>query len=475
MKETVLPKLDDFDTNTIGPLRGAHGQQLVEALRKLDRAQASDSSGPHPYWDLVETWPGIIVGLWGTPADESGNMPAVPNPAMYCVQKCYVGSGLTSDPIKFYPALDDPNKFYPATNVLELLSGTNQVQIGQPVLVFSYIDRGVTNRKRYLFIADRPIAWISITSPQPPTAVTPTYTGGGAYYNASLVSGSPVTNDPTISLIAPISPNESVGPTNQICAVNCAEANLGDPPTHSVQCPVFAPAWLIGYTNETVASTPPGPRPVYRFFIPRPGPVDASIIQPLGSIGGVSAGRYEVSVMLGSVVGLDPATNFHGTDPGTQYPNAYNAYWTDVYEGGSASNGTTIMLSGAFVRGSFVGMAMDGKPAFYGSSAPSGTTFRINLTPNGGVQGTSSAQATWAYDGYCFDGSLQLFTAQQPESATSQRPLGQISQALIGLGRLSATGAMVFAEAVEPPINSLCTPVSGYAQNSMGPASLYVG
>lgn len=435
-----LPKLDDFDTTAVGPITGKHGQQIIDALRILDNQAGYDSSMPHPYWDMLETWPAIVVGLNAKPGESESDLPVV-QPAMYWVRKQYIGSGLTADSVNLYNALDDPTMFYPATNVLEMLDGTNTVKMGQPVLILVYIDRGVTNRKRYLFIADRPVAWIKITSAMGPASAGTPHVGGGAWYNARSVTGVPVTIDPTTDLVAPIAPSETVAASDNLLAMNWAESNFGDPPSHWVQCPAFVPAWLIGYSNESP------PRPAYRFYVPRPGMIDGVVLAVLGSSGGGGAGRYQIGVMLGSVAGLDQTTNFHGTDPGTRYPGSYNAYWTDVYEGGSGSNGTNIITVGSFIRGSFVGMATDGTPVFYGSSAPSGALFRVKLVQNGGSQGTASAAATWTYDVWVFDNSLQLLSAAPVEAP--RFAIGTMTAATMGLAYLSATGAVVLAQAWE--------------------------
>lgn len=426
----VLPKLPgDFDPSTINVVRGSTANAFLGALRKLDEKDGLDSSQPHPYWDQFETWPAVIVGLNQVGGDESGYNPGSIVPAMYWVRKQYIGAGLTADAPNFYNAQDDPTQWYPATNVLEMLSGTNAVQIGQPVLIMAYIDRGVTNRFRYLFIADRPVAWIKITSPQPYTSGG-SYSGGGGYYNSSLVTGAPVKNDPTTNLIAPISPNETVGPANAILAVNWAEANLGDPASHWVPCnsndgqvqDPFVPAWFIGYSNEET------PRPVYRFYYPKPG---LEVMQIVGNVHAStpSNGRYTAYILSGNVSIPDPAVTFtawNQPEPGTavQTSGGTYVYWCNTFEGGpnnGASSPTQGVVygteadpsggSGRWVTGTFKGMTTNGYPVYYGDTSPSQTTFAGFALVVSGTGGDYETRPSFIYDVGPFDPTNSGVTA----------------------------------------------------------------
>lgn len=478
--QTVLGKLDDFDTQSVGPLSGAHGQQLVDALRKLDRKSELDSSQPHPGWDMVETWPAIVVGLNTVPNQALAANPVLTEPAMYWVRKQYVGSGQTVDPVNLYNALDDANMFYPATNVAELLSGTTNVQMGQPVLVFSYIDRGVTNRKRYLFITDRPTLYLKITTAMP-SASMGSFIGGGGFYNARSVTKQCVQVDPTVAggLIAPCSPNEEVAGTDDVLAENWAEANLGDPGSHWVQPDTFAPAWLVSYSNETP------PRPVYRFYSPRPGPQAMLInISTPSGFGATTiafgTGRYAARPMTGNAVNPDATTDFDFDDPGTNGGSNGSmpyAIWQNMAECRSAAPAVgfpTHSLQGRsakpYVIGWFMGMTVltidavsTPVPVYYGWAMCSVFSADLYCNPGTGSygdDGTNTTQPTYAYDIYA-DGLVsaagyQLAAAgamgTSPEwQRQVNSPVGHFFPATKGLVEITATGQIRLITCNEQP------------------------
>lgn len=180
------------------------------------------------------------------------------------------------------------------------------------------------------------------------------------------------------------------------------------------------------------------------------------------------AARYNASIGVGSVAALDPDSNFRPPDANMTFPMTPNAIAVDVYEGGSAAAGTCVITAGSIVLGTQVGTDNEtpSLPVFYFSSAPSGTLFKVLLTPNAdtpGSQGTATTAATWAYDVFMFDGSdLQLASNQQPDAP---RPFGQLTQAGIGWAYIGgqgsfAPGSIQLAEAIEPPITAPCTPAA---------------
>lgn len=186
------------------------------------------------------------------------------------------------------------------------------------------------------------------------------------------------------------------------------------------------------------------------------------------------ASRYNVAVGKGSVFGVDPDSNFVPPDELMTFPTDANALAVDVFEGGSAASGTCLMVVGSIVLGTLNGTDNENPalPVYYFSSAPSGTAFKVLLTQVGGTQGDATTRATWTYNGFIFDGSgLQLFAGLSPDATT--RPIGQINKAGQGWAIISNGGAIVLAEAIEPPITGACTPVAGTGESPAGPS--YVG
>lgn len=411
--------LDDFDTQANGLLKGAHGQQIIDAIRALNNQEGYDTSKPHPYWDFAEMWPGVIVGTWH---EVTKYTVGAVQPAQYCVRKCYVGGAKTEAPLRIYNATDDPKQYYCATNLLENGAFTNQVQPGTQILVIALIDRGITNRKRYVFLADRPVLWMKITSAIDPSTVGPPPLGGGGYYNARSVAKAPVTLDPTTNLIAPISPNETVASTDDILAVNWYEANLGNPPSHIVQCPTFVPGWLIGYSNETT------PRPVYRFYIPKSGIASLSIGFPgsfSGEVVALGTGRYYAAVMLGSALNQDVTTPF-GTDNGTDYGVTGTCIWQNQAEALQPALAFSPHAMIAFGRDSMVTGNFEGStlvtisgvptiiPVYYGWATLA--LFPVDVYA---VSGTGTVVDPFVYDVYAYgslppDPNYKLAAGQTP-------------------------------------------------------------
>lgn len=181
------------------------------------------------------------------------------------------------------------------------------------------------------------------------------------------------------------------------------------------------------------------------------------------------AARYNASIGVGGVSVLDPDSNFNPPDANMTFPATPNAIAVDVYEGGSAAAGTGVITAGSIVLGTKVGTDNETPPlpVFYFSSAPSGALFLVLLSPNAtpGSQGTASTSATWAYDGFLFDGTgLQLFSNQQPAAA---RPFGQITQATMGWAYITTSGTIQLAEAIEPPITATCTALTASSYSAL--------
>lgn len=447
----VLPKLEDFNPQTIGPFSGAHGQQIIDALRKLDEKDGHDSAQPHPYWDFQEVFPATVVAL---NHELNGSQVGDVIPSMYWVRKCFIQGGATAEPLVLPPATDDQTQWYPATNILELGLQTSNVGIGQPVLVYAYVDRGIANRKRYIFVADRPVLWMKITSAMAPYIAGPPPLGSGGWYNARSVAKAPVTLDPITNLVAPISPNEEVASTDDILACNWYEANLGNPPTHVVQCPTFAPGWLIGYSDETV------PRPVYRFYVPRPGSVPLQLAS--GYTTATASGRYYGRVMLGAVAGqtlavLD-ALQWQGQDNGTLFPPfpAPLVMWCNFKEAGSGSiappNSTFLMAGSRWVMGTFEGVTSDGVAVYYGDSL-SYETFTIKITSVSGTGGDYTTPASYLYDCLLMDGVGGFGSGLAPlVGRGAGAPVGPFQPgAGYGLGYLDANGTPGLFCAFEQP------------------------
>jgi len=180
---------------------------------------------------------------------------------------------------------------------------------------------------------------------------------------------------------------------------------------------------------------------------------------------GVGAGRYNGCIGTGPITAVDPNSNFVPPDAAMTFPSSPNCIAVDVYEGGSSASGTCVITANSIVLGTFIGTDNETSPqlpVYYFSSAPSGTLFKVLLTPNSstpGTQGTATTAATWAYDLFLFDGAgLQLGVNQQPDAP---RPNGQVTQATIGWAYMTQTGTIWLAEAIEPPIVATCTPAAG--------------
>lgn len=187
--------------------------------------------------------------------------------------------------------------------------------------------------------------------------------------------------------------------------------------------------------------------------------------------GGTGCARYNACIGVGSIVGLDPDSNFHGNlppDANITFPVMPNAIAVDLYEGGSASSGTAVIIPGTIVLGTMQG-ADDETPSlkvFYFSSAPSGTCFRVALSQVDGLQGDAVTRATWSYDVRTFDGSIQLLAAATVEE---ERPFGQLKPATQGECYINNFGTIVLMRAVEPPVTAVCVPAA-YPGNPAGPA-----
>lgn len=198
------------------------------------------------------------------------------------------------------------------------------------------------------------------------------------------------------------------------------------------------------------------PQQVHYFInMGNPGVATLKITGSAGSLGGGDAGgRYKAAILTGSVSNLDPTSNFHPPDANMTAPSSPNAIWVNLMEGGSATAGTRVITAGSEVFGYYKGQDDENPslPVYYGTSAPAGTLFRVNLTQTGGSAGTQTMAASWIYTVNSLD-SVQLLTGASPEKP---RWNGSFAAATKGYAYISATGAIVLAEAWEVPGNAAC-------------------
>lgn len=186
-----------------------------------------------------------------------------------------------------------------------------------------------------------------------------------------------------------------------------------------------------------------------------------------------AAGRYNATIGVGSVVALDPDSNFRPPDGNMTFPMTPNAIAIDVYEGGAAAAGTCVITALSVVIGTQVGFdnEMPPLPVFVFTSAPSGTAFKVLCNQVSGSQGDATTKASWQYDIFLGDGTGLQLGAALPSQA--QRPIGQLNKATEGWAIINPDGTISLAEAIEPPITAPCTPAAGTSGNPAGPS--YMG
>lgn len=181
--------------------------------------------------------------------------------------------------------------------------------------------------------------------------------------------------------------------------------------------------------------------------------VTAKIYAPLASfMGGAGAGRYKISVGTGQIAALDPTTNFRPPDSAMTFPAGFNAIWCNVFEAGSAAAGTCLLTPGTIVQGVRVGSTNDTPPlpVYYGGSMPAGTLFQAKLicTNSSGGNGNATTAASYTYDIWLWDNSVQLAAGVTPET-TYIRPNGTRVPATAGACFLDTTGVIRLAQPYE--------------------------
>lgn len=407
------------------------GQQvLVAAVWNRDNVQV----GPGPVNSITPistSEPAYIFYFYPaawikitTPMPDSGGMGG----GGYYNARSVIGAPVTIDPSTDLVAPQFPNEVVNASDDI-LAENWSEANLGDPPshwvpankfvkATFVGYSNETAPRPVFRFSFEQPIVWLKLIAPVPPNSVGPPPTGGGGYYEAQIVNGVPVTIDPTTDLVAPINPSEVVTSTNPTAAlaVNWAEANLGNPPSHWVQTSgyggsahegVFVPAWHIGLSNETV------PRPVYRFYIPRPGPVPIKI-QPGLNYG---SGRYYGATMAGTAVSVSLPADFkspQNPDNGTSFPgaNEQRVAWCNTLESGNTIAPNTWLLGNldsgggtetSLVLGVFQGMGIDTNnanaliPIYYGTAPPTFCMFPVFCEQYAGSDGTPISGPTYTY------------------------------------------------------------------------------
>lgn len=380
-------------------------------------------------------------------------------PGAYWVKVCQIlgpGNPFYLSQVKYSTSAPAPPNIFSVTNVAEVTQSTTKLansgsrtlptDSSRMVHVWAFLD--ATQVVRYVMDECPPQAWIYIDTIMPP-ASSGSPNGGGGFYNAKLLTGSPVTISPLGDVVIPTFPNEALPATDNVLGQNSLEANLGNPPSHWVPLGCYVPAWYVGMSNESP------PRPVYRFAYPVPGPVSVKIISTNAYYtGGIGAGRYAGSIGTGRVAGISKTSNFRPPDTGLTYSGTANCVLTDIYEGGSAAAGTAVIANGSIVHAFFVGYDSENPtvPVLYFSSAPTGTLFIVNLTQDGGSDGTNTAPNTYTYTGTSLGGATLFKTAIQARGI----PNGSMVPAPLGTAYIDLTGAIILAEAWETPNTTSC-------------------
>lgn len=449
-------------------------QKLQEPLVEIKRIweYLASIDGREPFQPQERFMATIIAGFpvpqassIGSSTPMSGNSPDYTD-ARYCVVRVLAYQSNVNDLPPLGVDADSANSgiadstYLTATNLCEVLAGNAHLlptDGSMTVEVFATWDVGSPQQKHYFFaVMPNQITWIACTSPMPPASLGSDI-GGGAYYNAIMLAGAPVTIDPLTNLVIPLTPGEKYSaltsglPTVTILAENSAEPNQGNPPSHWVPCGTFFggapdptlaaagsqlggasaaqwfPAYYTGMSNETP------PRPTYRFFCPMPGVTDIQIDGSqsiyVSSTAILGSGRYIGATVQGSGHNVDPTTAFTAgggpglLDPGfsanrttTLIPNGTLCAFCNLFESGKNSVATTypnvaskFLGDGKIVQGSFRGMMLYPAstpisslptliPMFYGYAAPTAALFPVLLSvQSGGNGGTDSALPTWTY------------------------------------------------------------------------------
>lgn len=300
---------------------GAHLQEAVDAIRELQH-QISQFADPDEFV-AQERFLAVLTNgpsdNYQTNAQQNDGKGADWPDYRYWIKRILIfGSGPNAAVAAGYDTLDEsvpaqgstPGKIdvFTAINLPEMIvQQTNQATHGLPtnetfvVEVFGWWDVGNPQNKHYFFSACPAVAWMQITS---------TATGAG-YYNGKLLTGPPQTLDPTVNLVTPINPYESISMTENVVGQNIAETNLTVPsgcdPSHWATLPQVVEAWYIGMSNEST------PRPTYRFSLFPSGIFVVKLSQNGGSNGnGTTAASYTYDVFyrgtttkIGSTMSVD--------------------------------------------------------------------------------------------------------------------------------------------------------------------------
>lgn len=278
---------------------------------------------------------------------------------------------------------------------------------------------------------------------------------GAGTYQAHVVIRKPRSPDSTGDLDLP-DPGEAVG-DEEVVFENEAESGSGNGTAAGHLLPIdgtcFVSArWTGGRSNDSP------PQRVFRGYAVK-GPVVAKVLDVYGSGsgGGGGAGRYKLAIGLGSVVALDPTSNFRPPDDHYTFPATFNAIGVNLFENGSAAAGTNVVAIGQIVIGHYVGFDNSGPPGlpvFYFGSAPTGTIFAVTLSEDGGTtNGSKTAAADLTYTATSLGGT-QLGTGLSPWRT---RGVGKITAATRGTGYIAVDGTFVLLEAFELPTIGGCT------------------
>lgn len=510
-----------------GPLipRGDRLQEPIDAIREI-WAYLASLDGREAFYPqerfqatIISGFPVAQTNSLGSGVPMSGNSPDYTD-ARYCVVRVLTYQSNVNDLPPLGVDQDSTNSgiadatYVTATNLAEILGGNGHIlptNGSLTVEVFGVWDVGNPQQKHYYFCTMPAVAWLCPTSPIP-SASLGSYTGGGGYYNGEILTGSPVAIDPTTDLVIPLKGELlPAPPTYTVLAENSAECNQGDPPTHWVPCgstfinasnqtfggapaTSLIPAYYVGISNEST------PRPVYRFFYPRPGPTTL-IIGGSGIIsgGGFGTGRYQCAILQGSGVKVDVTLPFTlsgipttGTpDTGTAIPSSGSTYgpfgiFCNLFEAGpeaAVSTPTHLLRVGSPVVGFFAGMAAAVNsgvtqlvPMYYGHAAPAGTLIPVLLSQVSGSDGTSTSSPTYTYSGSIYFPAITGIDKWSTGSNTMQ-PLvrngtggpgwyGSYYPAQFGLAFCDCKGAYTLWYAFEQPNGYTGTIVSRNSTNT---------
>lgn len=385
-----------------GPLipRGERLQEPIDAIREI-WAYLASLDGREAFYPqerfqatIISGFPVAQTNSLGSGVPMSGNSPDYTD-ARYCVVRVLTYQSNVNDLPPLGVDQDSTNTgvadatYVTATNLAEILGGNGHIlptNGSLTVEVFGVWDVGNPQQKHYYFCTMPAVAWIKLTSVMPPASLGSPTVGGGGFYNARLMTGSPMTIDPKTDLVMPFSPAEAIPSTDNILAENCIEANLGDPAVHFVRdLPCFVPAWWIGLSKEST------PRPVYRFAYPR---IDRwhtlKITGYFGGSGGTGGARYKAVLVTGWLDGTPSASaNMSLPDSGETVGTTTVCYESDPENAITQSH---LLPIGAFVEARWVGPGLDNTGTliafFRGTGLPIGM-FPVKVKNDGGVQGTA--------------------------------------------------------------------------------------